>query len=567
MNNKNEKIRARLTQAFIMVTAIVSIAAVVAVIALLVISNRYNYALKNYGFALEDIAKAETAFAEARSALRGAIGYDEESTIYSLKSSYYAEKAEFEEYYSAIEEICVGKEEKAACQEVITALDGYWTLSDAIVEEGAVTDRTICAQAQEKAINELAPKAKAVEEGMTKLMDANVSAGKSLETTIAIIEVILLILVIVTLAVGASVGIKMGNTIAKSVEKPLSALGKRLEAFSHGDLGSAFPPCKRRDEIADITDDCAAMAVNLSEIIADMGRLLEEMANGNFNIHTNIGERYEGEFEGLLLSIRKLNRQLDTTLRQISDASIQVTEGSGQLANSAQDLAEGATDQAGAVEQLTATIEDVTNISKESAESAKAAAIKAKGSAENAGKSREDMLELSQAMQRITDTSREIENIIGTIEDIASQTNLLSLNASIEAARAGEAGRGFAVVADQIGKLATDSAQAAVTTKYLIEHSLEEIDKGNQIVQITMETIAGVLAGMEEFAEVASNSAKASQTQADMLEQIEDGIEQISTVVQSNSAASQETSAISEELSAEAISLKEMVEAFRLRDN
>ena len=567
MNNKNEKIRARLTQAFAKVSAIVSIAAVVAVIALLIISNRYNRALNNYGFALEEIAKAETAFAEARSALRGAIGYDHQDTIDSLKSTYYAEKEEFEEYFAEIEETCVGSAEKEAYQEIVSALDGYWTLSDSILEEGAVTDRTICAQAQEKAIDELAPKAKIIEEALTHLMDTNVAEGKSLETTIGIIELVLLILVIALMVVGAVVGIKMGNNIAKSVEKPLAALGKRLDDFAHGDLDSPFPPCKRRDEIADITDDCSAMAKNLHEIIADMGRLLEEMANGNFAIHTNIEEKYEGQFEDLLLSIRKLNRQLDTTLRQISDASIQVTEGSGQLANSAQDLAEGATDQAGAVEQLTATIEDVTNISKESAESTKAAAVKAKGSAENAGKSREDMLELSQAMERITETSREIENIIGTIEDIASQTNLLSLNASIEAARAGEAGRGFAVVADQIGKLATDSAQAAVTTKSLIEHSLEEIDKGNQIVQMTMETIAGVLAGMEEFAEVASNSAKASQTQADMLVQIEAGIEQISTVVQSNSAASQETSAISEELSAEAISLKEMVAAFRLRDN
>lgn len=567
MNNKNEKIRARLTKAFTQVTGIVSIAAVVAVIALLIISNRYNYALKNYGFALEEIAKAETAFAEARSALRGAIGYDDQDTIDSLKASYYEEKAEFQEYFEEIEKTSVGKEEKAAYQEVAAALDGYWELSDSIVEEGAVTDRTICAQAQEKAIDELAPKAKTIEEGLTHVMDVNVEEGESLEKTISVIEIVLLVLVVALMVVGAVVGVKMGNTIAKGVEKPLAALGKRLDAFAHGDLDSPFPSCKRRDEIAEITDDCASMAMNLHEIIADMGRLLEEMANGNFAIHTNIEDRYEGQFEELLLSIRKLNRQLDTTLRQISDASIQVTEGSGQLANSAQDLAEGATDQAGAVEQLTATIEDVTNISKESAESAKAAAVKAKGSAENAGKSREDMLELSQAMERITETSREIENIIGTIEDIASQTNLLSLNASIEAARAGEAGRGFAVVADQIGKLATDSAQAAVTTKSLIEHSLEEIDKGNQIVHITMETIAGVLAGMEEFAEVASNSAKASQTQADMLEQIEDGIEQISTVVQSNSAASQETSAISEELSAEAISLKEMVAAFRLRDN
>ena len=92
-------------------------------------------------------------------------------------------------------------------------------------------------------------------------------------------------------------------------------------------------------------------------------------------------------------------------------------------------------------------------------------------------------------MDNITETSREIENIIAAIEDIASQTNLLSLNASIEAARAGEAGRGFAVVADQIGKLANDSAQSAISTKELIVKSLEEIEKGNKIVHETMETI------------------------------------------------------------------------------
>ena len=193
-------------------------------------------------------------------------------------------------------------------------------------------------------------------------------------------------------------------------------------------------------------------------------------------------------------------------------------------------------------------------------------AAQAKESAAVANTSRTGMNELIHAMDNITETSKEIENIIAAIEDIASQTNLLSLNASIEAARAGEAGRGFAVVADQIGKLANDSAQSAISTKELIVKSLEEIEKGNKIVHETMETIGNILESMETFADSANGAAEASRSQADMLEQIEQGIEQISTVVQSNSASAQETSATSEELFAQSESLKGLVSKFKIRN-
>ena len=163
-------------------------------------------------------------------------------------------------------------------------------------------------------------------------------------------------------------------------------------------------------------------------------------------------------------------------------------------------------------------------------------------------------------------TSKEIENIIAAIEDIASQTNLLALNASIEAARAGEAGRGFAVVADQIGKLATDSAQSAVNTRELIRKWLDEVQEGNGIVENTMNSIGTVLANMEAFAGMASGAADASKMQVDLLKQIEVGMEQISGVVENNSAAAQETSAVSEELYAQATNLETMVEMFVLNE-
>ena len=163
-------------------------------------------------------------------------------------------------------------------------------------------------------------------------------------------------------------------------------------------------------------------------------------------------------------------------------------------------------------------------------------------------------------------TSQEIQNIIGSIEEIASQTNLLSLNASIEAARAGEAGKGFAVVADQIGKLAGDSAQAAVNTRDLIEKSLQEIENGNQITEKTVAALNKILESMNDFANAAKGASESSTEQADMLKQIEQGIEQISSVVQSNSAAAEETSATSQELSAQSEGLKNLVGRFKLAE-
>lgn len=559
-------IRKVIVISFLKVIAILCAVAVFSTAILFYVSYTYDHALKYYGFSQGDIGKAMTVFTDTRSALRGAIGYDDLEEINELLEVYEQKKESFDNYMADVEESMVTDEGRAAYDAIITALDGYWELSDDIIKQGAVIDAQASAEAQKRAFSELAPRYEEVYSALVGLMNVNVEKGDSVQQQMAITKVLITIVMVIVMVLASFISMRIGTRIARRIQRPLKALGERMNSFAHGDLDSPFPEVNTKDEIADMIEDCKQMAENLNIIISDTGELLGEMAEGNFAVQAQVAEKYEGKFALLLSSIRKLNHQLNNTLRQINEASEQVNAGASQLAESATDLAEGATNQAAAVEELTATVEDVTGISRESTDSAANAAQKAKVSAVNAGKSRENMAELTVAMERIMNTSREIENIIATIEDIASQTNLLSLNASIEAARAGEAGKGFAVVADQIGKLASDSAQSAVMTKELIGKSLEEISKGNQIVEDAVNVIGDVLASMEEFAEITSSVANDSRAQTDMLEQIEQGIEQISTVVENNSAASEETSAVSEELSAQAISLREMVAAFQLKE-
>lgn len=303
-----------------------------------------------------------------------------------------------------------------------------------------------------------------------------------------------------------------------------------------------------QDELGELADAMRHMISETRLIISDTNEMLQAMAENNFNLHAKMAERYVGIYQGLMQSIRKLNYRLNETIQNISDVSGQVSTGASQLAQSAQMLAEGATDQANAIEKLTATVENVTNMASESAKNQEDAAKNVSVVAREASKGKDEIGRLLEAMEKITTTSKEIENITVSIENIASQTNLLSLNASIEAARAGESGKGFAVVADQIGKLATDSAQSAANTRELITKSLAEIENGNAITRNTAKVLEEVLNSMNEVQEIVKNASEASQSQADMLKDIAQNIEEISSVVESNSASAEENAATSEEL-------------------
>lgn len=389
--------------------------------------------------------------------------------------------------------------------------------------------------------------------------------AKSQYTSARVTGIVSIILMILIGAGTVAFSNVIRTTITGIMLKPIQELEGAAEKLKAGQLDVEIN-YESPDELGKLAGNFRQACKTLEVIVQDTSYLLGEMAEGNFNVSSNNPQIYIGNFKQQYESMSKLKHELSDTMTQINEASERVASGSGQLAGGAQALAEGATDQAGAVEELTATVESVSGIAESSAESASGAYQMVRTAVEQADQSREELQALTNAMERISSTSQEIQNIIGSIEEIASQTNLLSLNASIEAARAGEAGKGFAVVADQIGKLAGDSAQAAVNTRDLIEKSLQEIENGNQITEKTVAALNKILESMNDFANAAKGASESSTEQANMLKQIEQGIEQISSVVQSNSAAAEETSATSQELSAQSEGLKNLVGRFKLAE-
>ncbi|MCM1087217.1 MAG: methyl-accepting chemotaxis protein [Muribaculaceae bacterium] len=558
------RIEKRLEHGFLVASGIPAIVAALVMIVLIVVAFVYSNALHNYGFAQGDVGKTMTYFAETRSALRAVIGYDEASAIESMLVTHDENVELFEKSFAELEASMVSDANKKTYSDITAELEDYWTLEREILELGATTDRTITAQAQDRAMNELMPLFDSIYSQLMSIMDIKVERGNSISSTMMTACIILVIAIVVVIAGSMFYSVRMGKNIAAGISKPLSALGNRLEDFAHGDLFTPFPDADTDDEVADMINCAKDMAESLDFIIADMEYTLGEMADSNYTVRSRDSSRYIGDFKQLFDSSRKLRNCMVDTLHFIEESSIQVTAGASNLSETSLSLAEGATEQASAVEELQATITTIAETAVQAAENAEAAYHQSQEYANMADRSSADIKEMVEAMERINEASQKIGNIISEIESIASQTNLLSLNASIEAARAGEAGRGFSVVADQIRQLAEQSSKSAVDTRTLIEGAMQEIDNGSKVADRAVASIDMVVEGIRTIATSSKDLSINSSNQAATMKEAEEGINQISDVIQTNAAVAEESSATSQELSAQATSLDSLIAKFNL---
>ena len=406
---------------------------------------------------------------------------------------------------------------------------------------------------------------KALAEKLTILSDefqAELDRAKTMANVCTII--IFIVIVAAGLAI-AVVTTQIGKIITNSITEPVEQIDAAVASLRKGELSNVeMLTYESEDEFGDTIRNLKEAMGILADYVSEISVEVKAIAQGDLTRNGNDITDFLGDFSELKESLVYILKRFNSTLTEISNLAEQVSSNASEVENASRSLADGATEQAGVIEELNATVDTVVDLAADTAKETQSASARVKASANKANEEKEKMNDLLMEMGHITEISKEIGNIITDIEDIASQTNLLSLNASIEAARAGEAGKGFAVVADQIGKLAADSAKSAVNTRDLIDKTLVEIEKGNTITRTTADAFNQIIADMESFAEIAQNTMEKANSQAESLGQIGQGIEQLSNVVQGNAASSEENTAISINLAEGAAKMHDRVNIFKL---
>ena len=557
---RNMSINKRMKLSFGIVTLLSSIGAFFAMGMMYYIDIKYTHAMEYNGFIQGDIGHYTTYLNEERVLIRDIVSLVDPAAIAEKKEKLAETDKKIETYFQAMYDKIETQEQMAVVQSMITDLESYHKIRQEVItldENGKTLDAYVLLQ------NEAAPLAEKIVSEAESLLKMQVEAGNQVTHRLTMLSISLIIFILIVVSLMAVAGTLFARYTANDITKPLSKLQEASHKLAVGELDVSLE-LKDKNEFAEMAEDFNKATAQLKEYIDCINWGLTEIGGGDFTVQPTV--EFEGDFIAIRDAIMNIIVGLSVTMQQIDEGSEQVAMGAQQLAENSQTLAEGANMQASAVEVLTSTMESVADSAKVSSQKADDAYRSAQKYADVAEQSNQEMKLLTEAMERITMTSREIESIIGDIEEIASQTNLLSLNASIEAARAGEAGRGFAVVADQIGKLAADSAQSAINTKTLIVKSLQEINNGNDITARTTKALGEVIDGIKILADASSETSELSKEQAESIAQVRAGIEQIADVIQDNSAAAQETSATSEELLAQSQNLKAMIEQFKIMD-
>lgn len=401
---------------------------------------------------------------------------------------------------------------------------------------------------------------------LNSLIESGYKKGETLVSGLREKQAMAVFTVILLGGISVAVSVVFGFYITRGITQPVKELEQAARAMARGEFSAVRVAYDSRDELGSLAGDIRSMVKTLTDVLQNETYILNEMAEGNFSVHSEKDEYYIGEFEQLMRSMKKISRGLSELLLQISRSADNVAAGSEQVSSGSQNLAQGTTEQAASVEELTGMMSEISDQAYRNSRDAQEASEKAQMVKENATESSRSMQEMVKAMAEISGKSDEIRKIVKTIEDFSFQTNILALNAAVEAARAGDRGKGFSVVANEVRSLANQSSAASKSTAALIQSSLQAVENGRRIANETDNALAEVVSGIDNVSELLFHITDASSKQFDANRQVTENINLISEVVQTNSATAEECAAASEELASQAQLLKELVSHFKLAD-
>lgn len=557
-NLKNKPIKKKLLVCFVLISIIGNISGILGVVFLQRISSEYNNALINYGQAQGDIGKLGIELEKSNSAVRDFLFLKADQREKS-KGELSAALENVSTSLDVVENYMISDDEIDTFKRIKVDLARYKQVRNDVTS-CIIGDRQD--EGLTKFRDEGTPIMDEVTSDIASLLQKKIDGCNELTQKLNMIKTINILLVVVTIVCSIILGIIISRKLTNGLSTTIVKLKKGVEQMEQGNLEISID-VDSKDELGMLADSFVKMVYKLKAYINEISVILGNISKGNLDVETQ--EDYKGNFVEIKESLENIINSLSEVFYNIRETSNRVNSNSEQLANTAQNLSMHSVQQSESVEKLSQYIDNINEQVRSNAENSSNTNIITSSLVKEIEESNIKMQEMLSAMDDIEKASKDIENIISTINEIASQTDLLALNAAIEAARAGEAGKGFAVVAEEVRNLSAQSSDAVSQSDLLIKNCIDAVSNGKELAINTDESLRKLVNNIEKATELVSKINEASVNQADSINKVHSDIQKISTVIQENSETAQESAASSEELTSQSEILNEMIEKFKVK--
>lgn len=551
-------IKKRLLISFIIISILSNMAGVVGLIFLQKTSSEYNTALLKYGMSQGDIGKLGIEIEKTNTLVRDILFIKDESELKSIKKELVTSLDVIEGSLDSIGNYMVTSEEKDIFNRIRTNLAKYKQTRNQVVIyslSGRQDDGLALFRSEGTTIMNQ------ISSDISLLLQKKIDNCNKLADELMILKSISIICVIVAIIASSALVLVISKNLTKEISQPIDIMRKVAEEIADGNLDVSVD-IESKDEFGMLAFAFSKMINNLKAYISEISIILGNISRGDLITSTN--EDYKGNFIEIKQSLDNIVKSLSDVFTNIKTTSGNVNLNCEQVANTAQILSERSVKQTDSVEKLSYYMNEINEQVQSNAQNAKNTNDITISLGSDIEKCNMKMEEMLISMGNIESASRDINNIINTINNIASQTELLALNAAIEAARAGDAGKGFAVVADQVRKLSGESANAVTQTSNLIKNCIEAVNGGKKLAEDTAMSLLEIVNNTKKATEFVSEIDSASEEQATSIEQINNDIINILEIIQENSETAKESACASQDLTAQAETLNKMIQRFKI---